>query len=82
MNKVLDKETLFSAQRLVEQIYVDPKIVDYIVALVFATRQPTIISLRPIAKLYTIWRFTTRNSGIVQSSTSTCIFKEKKFCHP
>ncbi|MGB8468119.1 MAG: MoxR family ATPase [Candidatus Babeliales bacterium] len=45
ITQVLDRESLFQAQKVVEQIYVDPKIVDYIVALVFATRTPKMYNL-------------------------------------
>lgn len=38
--KVLTKEDIARAQQLVEQIYVDEKIVEYIVNIVFATRIP------------------------------------------
>lgn len=37
---VLDKNDIFNAQKLVNSIYVDDKIVDYITHLVFATRNP------------------------------------------
>jgi len=40
INHVLSKEDVFAAQQLVEQIYVDEKIIDYIVSLIFATRTP------------------------------------------
>jgi MoxR-like ATPase len=40
INMVLTKEDIFTARALVDQIYVDDKVVDYIVNLVFATRQP------------------------------------------
>lgn len=37
---VLSKDDIFMARNLVEQVYVDDKVVEYIVNLVFATRQP------------------------------------------
>ena len=40
IQQVLGKDQLFTAQKLVKSIYVDPKIVDYIVNIVFATRKP------------------------------------------
>lgn len=40
LNSVLSKEDIFIARHLVDHIYVDDKIVDYIVNLVFATREP------------------------------------------
>jgi len=40
INMVLTKDDIFMARNLVDQIYVDDKVVEYIVNLVFATRQP------------------------------------------
>jgi len=40
INTVLTKQDIAVAKDLVRQIYVDDKVVDYIVQLVFATRQP------------------------------------------
>ena len=40
INQVLTKEDIFTAQKLVEQVYVDDKIIDYIISLIFATRSP------------------------------------------
>jgi MoxR-like ATPase len=43
--KVLDPETIIKAQNVVRQVYVDPKIRDYIVDIVFATREPKLFNL-------------------------------------
>ena len=40
VNKVLGKEDILAARQLVNQVYVDDKVVDYIVNIVFATRYP------------------------------------------
>lgn len=40
VQKVLTKKDVACARALVEQVYVDEKIIDYIVSLVFATRMP------------------------------------------
>jgi len=49
LHKVLNKEDIFRAQKLVEQIYVDEKIFDYIISIVFATRDPKSAGLTKIA---------------------------------
>jgi MoxR-like ATPase len=49
IKQVLEKATIFEAQKLVEQIYVDEKIKNYIVDLVFATREPGKYQLQEIA---------------------------------
>lgn len=41
ISQVLTKKDIFTAQELIKKIYVDEKIVDYIMNIVFATRMPT-----------------------------------------
>ena len=48
IHQVLSKEDIYRAQELVEQIYVDEKIIDYIVNLIFATRMPEEVQLNSI----------------------------------
>ena len=40
LTQVLTSDDIFAAQQLVDQVYVDEKIVEYIINLVFATRMP------------------------------------------
>jgi len=40
MNPVIDLETIMSLRKLVDRVYVDEQIKDYIIRLVYATRQP------------------------------------------
>jgi MoxR-like ATPase len=49
INKVLTKEDIFESQKLVKSIYVDEKIIDYIVSIVFATRMPKTYNIKDIA---------------------------------
>ncbi|HRN78376.1 MAG TPA: MoxR family ATPase [Candidatus Dependentiae bacterium] len=46
---ILQKEHVFEAQKLVRSIYLDEKIVDYIVSIIFATRDPNAYGLKDIA---------------------------------
>ena len=48
LTQVLTKEDIFDAQALVEQVYVDEKIVEYIINIVFATRMPEQVKLQDI----------------------------------
>ena len=43
--RVLEPETILRAQKMVRQVYVDSKVRDYIVDLVFATRTPELYGL-------------------------------------
>lgn len=48
--QVLDKKDIFTAQQLVDQIFVDEKILEYIINLVYATREPLHFGLKEIAE--------------------------------
>jgi len=48
VQKVLQKDDIFNAHKFIEQIYVDPKVVDYITHLVFATRKPELFDIDKI----------------------------------
>ncbi len=48
LSPVLTKEDIFVAQKLVEAVYVDEKVADYIVSLIFATRKPETYNLKDI----------------------------------
>ncbi|MCX5922791.1 MAG: MoxR family ATPase [Candidatus Dependentiae bacterium] len=48
---ILNKQEIFQAQQLVKDIYVDDKISDYIVNIVFATRTPAVFKLDEIKPL-------------------------------
>ncbi len=49
INRVLNKKQIFAAQELVNTIYIDKKVIDYIVDIVFATREPATFGLQKIA---------------------------------
>ncbi|MDD3277016.1 MAG: AAA family ATPase, partial [Kiritimatiellales bacterium] len=40
VNAVIDPESILSARRMIDEIYTDDKIKDYILSIVFATREP------------------------------------------
>jgi len=49
LNKVIDPEKLLGAREVINQIYIDEKIRDYIVDVVFATRNPSEYGLAELA---------------------------------
>jgi len=49
ISQVLTKEDILESQRLAHTVYLDEKIVNYIVSIVFATRKPTDYRLHDIA---------------------------------
>ena len=46
VQQVLTKEDIFKAQKLVKEVYIDEKVVDYIINIVFATRMPQMFDLK------------------------------------
>lgn len=53
ISKILQVEDLFSAQKIVHDIYADERIIDYIVNIIFATRVPGQANLKNIAPYIT-----------------------------
>lgn len=49
VEQAITKQELLDAQKLVEQVYVDERITNYIISLVFATREPASVGLQKIA---------------------------------
>ena len=49
IQQVLQKEDIFTAQKLVDEVYVDEKIINYMVDITFATRMPAEANLKSIA---------------------------------
>lgn len=51
LTQVLTKQDIFASQALVDQVYIDEKIVDYIINIVFATRTPSAYGLKQLEPL-------------------------------
>ena len=49
IEQVLSKQDIFESQKLAQAVYVDEKIVDYIVSIIFATRNPVAAKMANIA---------------------------------
>lgn len=52
--KVLSTEDILRARELADKVYVDPKVEEYIVDLIFATREPALFKLAKLEKLIEI----------------------------
>jgi MoxR-like ATPase len=50
VNQVLSKDNIGAAQAMAKQLYVDQKIIDYIVNLIFATRKPELFNAQKIKR--------------------------------
>lgn len=45
VRSVISKDDIFNAQQVIERVYVDQKVIEYILRIVFATRTPTLFNL-------------------------------------
>ncbi len=75
--KVLTKADITAAQKLVDQVYVDEKIVEYIVNIVFATRIPEGTSLAAI-KSYLLYGVSPRATLALFRAAKAYAFLQKR----
>ncbi len=82
IHQVLSKEDIFKAQGLVEQVYVDEKIIDYIVNLVFATRIPEETQLQDI-KPYIMYGVSPRATlALLHAAKANAFLQKRHFVVP
>ncbi len=80
--KVIDKNTLLATQKLVQKIYIDQKIIDYIINLVFATREPSLFNLDRISS-YIQYGVSPRASlALYKASQAHAFLKKRHFVIP
>lgn len=90
LKQVLTKNDILQAQQLVETVYVDEKIINYIVAIVFATRKPADYGLQSLSA-YITYGVSPRATLALYHAAKTNAFLEnryyvtpddvKKICH-
>ncbi|MDP3788639.1 MAG: MoxR family ATPase [Candidatus Chromulinivorax sp.] len=51
VNKIVSKQEILEAQKIVQDIYIDPRLMEYILKIVFATREPEKYGLVHIGKM-------------------------------
>ena len=82
INQVLNKEEIFKAQELVNNVYVDEKILDYIVNIVAATRDPEKFNIKNI-KEYIQYGVSPRATiALYQASKAQAFLKHRHFVIP
>ena len=82
INQVLTKEDIFTAQKLVEQIYVDDKIIEYIISLIFATRAPEQSALKEL-KPYIAYGVSPRATlAIFHAAKAYAFYQRRHFVIP
>jgi len=82
LQQVLSLEDIFATQKLVQETYLDAKIVDYIVNIVFATRSPHMFNLDDI-KPYIKYGVSPRATlALYQAAKAQAFLKKRHFVTP
>ena len=79
---VLTREDIIAAQQLVHEIYCDEKILDYIVALIFATRKPEKYNLQEIKKYIAYGVSPRATLALHKASRAHAFLKKRGFVTP
>lgn len=82
VQQVLTKEDVFTAQKLVDDIYIDEKIVQYIVSIVFATRKPSEMGLQRIAPFIKYGVSPRATLALYQAAKAHAFLKRRHFVIP
>lgn len=81
ITQVVSKADILRAQELIEHIYCDDKIIDYIIALVFATRTPSHYNL-DIKQFITMGASPRATLAIYQAARAYAFLKKRHFVTP
>jgi len=82
VHQVLNKEDVFRAQDLVKEVYIDEKVVDYIVNIVFATRAPQDFKLEKIKSFIQYGVSPRATIALNQASKAHAFLKKRHFVTP
>ncbi|PKN03194.1 ATPase [Candidatus Dependentiae bacterium HGW-Dependentiae-1] len=82
LSQVLTKEDIFTAQKLVQAIYVDEKVADYIVSLVSATRTPEAYALKDIKPFILYGASPRATLALYHTAKAHAFLKKRHFVTP
>ena len=80
--KVVSREDILNAQKIVQDIYIDEKLIDYILKLVFATREPAKYGLNSIAKMVQYGASPRASIAITHASKAYALLQNRHFVIP
>lgn len=80
--QVLDKKDIFTAQQLVEQVFVDEKILEYIISIVYATREPKHSGLTDIAEYISYGVSPRASLALLHASKAHAFLQRRHFVTP
>lgn len=79
---IIDKETIQKSQELVKQVYIDEKVVDYILQLVFTSRHPADFKLDEIANLIEYGASPRATLALTMAAKAHAFIKRRNFVIP
>ncbi len=79
---VMSKESLLNWQKLVYDIHVDPKVMEYILALIFATRQPDKYGLQEYASMISYGVSPRASLALLHASKAQALLSGRVFVTP
>ncbi len=79
---VVTQDDILRAQALVRKIYVDEKIIDYILALIFATRTPDVYKLDDIKRFITLGVSPRATRFIYRAACARAFLKKRHYVVP
>ncbi len=82
LNQVLSSHALLAYQAIIDSIYIDEKIIDYIINLTFATRKPETYNLRDIKPLIQYGVSPRATLAIHQAARAHAFLKKRHFVIP
>lgn len=82
IHKVLSRQDILEAQRVVQDIFMDPRLIDYILKIVFATREPEKYGLATIAKMIQYGASPRASIAITHACKAYALLQNRHFVIP
>ncbi|MFH1254331.1 MAG: MoxR family ATPase [bacterium] len=82
IHKVIEKEDIFEAQKIVDQIYIDDKVIEYILNIVFASRNPQEHKLDDIKNFIEYGASPRATLALTNASKAHAFIKKRHFVTP
>lgn len=79
LNTVISKEQLLVAVNVVDQIYVDQKVKNYIIDLIMATREPTVYGLGRLQKLIAVGGSPRASLSLIRAAKAHAFLRGRGF---
>ena len=82
INTVLTKNDIFKGQKLVKEVYIDDKVIEYIISIVFATRQPADFGLKELVPLIQYGVSPRATLALAHAARAQAFLKQRHFVIP